>query len=473
MHANKITHTQNIIAICCLKGFVSFASSVMFASLALILNSTFHVNKEHAAAMTGIYLALSYGLPLFAGYLGGRFFDLKKLYITGMLLQALGYFLFGRAHQAIAINCAMSFILMGNFVNSVSILEFIAYATERAPETRRRIMLFNYASMNLGFIVGGLFSGWFSLIGHFEWLFFVLPIAPLLCAWISHQWVPYRSNLIRAVRSQYFGIGLIFTLIISAVFFIFLFVQQSQNYLLVGVSIGLLSALIYTYCRASRQEIFKLIIFSFYLILWILYWAIYLLMPIMLMYFMRDWVSLNWHGMILQPQWLESFDPILIVFLTPLLAWVFKKRKVTHSREFTSPVFFSIAMLCTAIAAAAMMSATISEVAGAKSSVGVMLFFIGLLAIGELFIVADGYTLPAKLAPDSCRSLLNGVWVASMSVSSLLASSITHHFFQQSEKVKLHSYHTIFSGILTTSCIAILAIVLFVAISKIFVRRKY
>lgn len=459
--------TKNMIAIFCVKGISSFASSVMFISLALFLNENYFLHKAQAIEITGVYLALFYGLPLLVGYLGARLVSLKHLYIVGMVTQAIGYACFSWAHDLQFLYLALALMVAGSCVNSISVLEFIAYITERTPENRRVMMLFYYASMNVGFIAGGVFGGIISLSLNPSFLLLMLSIAPLLCAVIAYRGIYYEPVLISPIRKNLLVIFVIYVFMIGVAFSFFSFFSQLQGALLLLTSLCLLAAIFYVYHQVSRNEKRAVIIFLFYLFLWVLYWGVYLLTPVMLMYFVRDWVILSWEGFQIPPQWLENIDAILIVTLSPVLFLIFKKMKFLKSDNFQTAFFFCASMLCVIVSALIMMQATHHIILNnTKLHMGYILFYIGILAIGELMIASEGYALPAKLSPITYRSLLNGIWVASLSVSSLSASFVSRYFISGVEKTTPANYFVLLKYILTLGCFGFLAIIIFSIIAQ-------
>ena len=464
---NDCCHKKNLIAIFLVKGISSFATSVMFISLALFLNENFSLHKSQAIEITGVYLALFYGLPLLAGYIGSQWVSLRHLYFVGMLAQAIGYACFSCAHNMQFLYLALALIVSGSCVNSVSVLEFIAYVTERTPESRRVMMLFYYASMNIGFAAGGIFGGMISLSHNPNSLFLMLSIAPLLCAVITYCGIHYKPVLIAPIRRSLLSIFVIYFVIVGVTFVVFSFFSQFQGALLVFTSVSLLTAIIYVYYKVSNDQKLQLVIFSFYLILWTLYWGVYLLTPVLLMYFIRDWIMLSWHEFQIPPQWLENIDAVLIVTLSPIMFLVFKKIKFLQKDNRQTAFFFCAAMLCAAASAFVMMQAAhLIVIENIKLHMEYILFYIGILAVGELMIASEGYSLPAKLSPVAYRSLLNGVWVASMSVSSLSASFVSRYFISGAEKMTPVNYLALFKYIAIVSCLGFLAIILFAIIIR-------
>lgn len=457
---------KQMFFICGLKAISTFASSVMFISLALFLRDQFHINQINATEITGTYLALFYALPLLLGYLGSRYLNLKTCYIVGMLMQVFGYGIFALADTLPVLYLALAFIVVGSAINSICILEFIGHMTQGKEESKRLSMLFYYGSMNVGFVLGGTFSGFVSLSHHFALLILILSCLPLSCAIVAFFKVHYQPHFKKTGSRSLFITLLAFFLMIFFSFILFIYSHQAKFFLLSLVGFALVLALFYVYKRALSEEKKQLHWFLFYFLIWIFYWTIYLLMPTMFMYFIQDWVSLDWHGFSIPAQWLENLDAILIVTLTPVLAYLFKKIPSLIKNRFQTDIFFGLSILCIVLTSGMMIFLMHFFTGSGKISLNYMLLYIALLSIGELFIASEGYSLPMKLGPMASRSLLNGVWVASMSISALFSSSLSHYFFSQNSIQEINSYKLAFHEIFIFSSILFILILLTFLIKK-------
>src|SRR5258708_37699870 len=109
----------------------------------------------------GVFGAFNYGLPLFGGYLGGRFLSNRNLFVGGMALQVIGCGCIAAGSLAL-FYVGLAFFLTGSGLNVTCINMML---TQRfTPEDPRRegAFLWNYAGMNVGFFVG------FSVAGYFQ-----------------------------------------------------------------------------------------------------------------------------------------------------------------------------------------------------------------------------------------------------------------------------------------------------------------
>ncbi len=132
------------------------------------------------------------------------------------------------------------------------------------------------------------------------------------------------------------------------------------------------------------------------------------------------------------PELFQSFNPIFIVFLTPLIVTFFASLNA-KGKEPSSPGKIGIGMVVTALGFAIMVLASYgmpspAELAGGKSSTLVTPYWLVstyfALTIAELFLSPMGLSFVSKVAPPRLRGLMQGGWLAATAVGNLLAGKI-------------------------------------------------
>jgi proton-dependent oligopeptide transporter, POT family len=136
----------------------------------------------------------------------------------------------------------------------------------------------------------------------------------------------------------------------------------------------------------------------------------------------------------ISPELFQSFNPIFVVFLTPVVlavfAWLAKKGK-----EPTPPKKIAIGMMLMAagwivmiIAANGQVSPKALEAAGTVSNSLVSPYWLislyFTLTIAELFISPMGLAFVAKVSPPQFRGMMQGGWLAATAVGNLLSGLI-------------------------------------------------
>ena len=126
---------------------------------------------------------------------------------------------------------------------------------------------------------------------------------------------------------------------------------------------------------------------------------------------------------VIEPQLFQSFNPIFIVFLTPLIVgffiWLRKRGK-----EPSSPRKIGTGMFITALGFVVMMVAAfqLQSVTGLSPYWLISTYFV--LTIAELFLSPIGISFVAKVAPPRFSGLAQGGWLGATAIGNLLAGLV-------------------------------------------------
>jgi POT family proton-dependent oligopeptide transporter len=148
-------------------------------------------------------------------------------------------------------------------------------------------------------------------------------------------------------------------------------------------------------------------------------------------YFFRE---LKAEGNPISPEKFQQFNPIFIVFLTPVVIGIFSFMR-KHSKEPSSPVKIGIGMLITAIgflimviASRGLMSpANLTIQGGVSDTLRSPFWLIGTyftLTVAELFLSPIGISFVSKVAPPQHKGLAQGGWFGATAIGNLLAGFI-------------------------------------------------
>jgi POT family proton-dependent oligopeptide transporter len=136
----------------------------------------------------------------------------------------------------------------------------------------------------------------------------------------------------------------------------------------------------------------------------------------------------------ISPEPFQAFNPIFVVFLTPLVlalfAWLSKRNK-----EPSSPKKIAIGMMIMAagwvimvVAAQGLASPKSLEAVGGVSSILVSPYWLislyFALTVAELFISPMGLAFVARVSPPQYRGIMQGSWLAATAIGNLLCGFI-------------------------------------------------
>lgn len=136
--------------------------------------------------------------------------------------------------------------------------------------------------------------------------------------------------------------------------------------------------------------------------------------------FARDYLLLDTPFGKIPPDAIQGLNPVLVVALSPLFAWIWSRTDRNEARKLSSPkkmlIGFLLVIFCMGIMAlAGYMAAT------AKISI---LWEIGayvLMTMAELCISVIGLQLAFEEAPESMKSMITGIWLCTVFLGNLLA----------------------------------------------------
>jgi len=122
---------------------------------------------------------------------------------------------------------------------------------------------------------------------------------------------------------------------------------------------------------------------------------------------LRVWDSAIWGRFL--PGYFQSFNPVMLIILAPVLAWVWVK---LGPRDLSSTTKFSIGLVLVAAGFAILIPVS----TGSLASPWWLTLTYFLHTVGELCLSPVGLSAMTKLAPARIASLIMGVWFLSISV---------------------------------------------------------
>jgi proton-dependent oligopeptide transporter, POT family len=130
----------------------------------------------------------------------------------------------------------------------------------------------------------------------------------------------------------------------------------------------------------------------------------------------------------------QSFNPLFVVFLTPLVVWFFaalnkKNREPSTPKKIAYGMFIGAAAYLVMVGAAfGLASPAALEATGGVSSVLVTPYWLVstyfTLTVAELFLSPMGMSLVAKVAPPKVKGLMQGFWFAFTGLGNYLSGQV-------------------------------------------------
>jgi len=175
----------------------------------------------------------------------------------------------------------------------------------------------------------------------------------------------------------------------------------------------------------KREERAVLIRLSGLFLLIIFFWSIFDQSYSTWTLFARDYMILDikifdwtWN---IPPDAIQSLNPVLIVIMTPLFAWLWSKTDKDEAHRLSSPlkmlIGFLLVVLCMGLMA-------VAGYIGINDKVSIMWEFGAyiLITMAELCISVVGLQLAFEEAPERMKSMITGIWLSTVFLGDALAA---------------------------------------------------
>jgi POT family proton-dependent oligopeptide transporter len=182
--------------------------------------------------------------------------------------------------------------------------------------------------------------------------------------------------------------------------------------------------------KIERQRLWVIYILTFFVIF---FWAGFEQAGSSLTLYTDKYINRYVGGWEIPTTFFQSFNPILIVSLAPIFAWLFTSK---FGAKISTPVKMSLGMILLGLGFLFMIMATfevkttgtgVGEVVTQKAALIWLLLTYFLHTIGELCLSPVGLSMITKLAPIRLASLMMGVWMLSSFVANILGGFIAKY----------------------------------------------
>ncbi|MBB4632150.1 peptide MFS transporter [Sphingosinicella soli] len=413
----------------------------MRALLIFYLVQHWMFSDQKASVIYGAYTALVYITPMIGGYLADRWLGQRKAVLFGAVLLTFGHLLMAvegdGGGDGIALSVfwlALAFIVVGSGFLKANISVIVGQLYPRTDIRRDAAYTIFYMGINLGAAIGTIIAGYLGQTYGWAYGFGAAGIGMLLglvvFIWgkpflLGRGEAPDPAALLRRVA----GVPLEWLLYLTgfgAVAIVWLLVQYQS---LVGALLGISGAVLVIYvlytavtklAREDRDRIFAMI---FLILGSVLFWSLFEQAGSSLNLFADRHVDRTMLGAEIPASLLQSLNPIYIVILAPLFAWLWTAL-ARRGLEPSAPAKFGIAML--QLGAGFFVLVAGAHEAGTGNPTPILFIFLIylLLTTGELCLSPVGLSAMNRLAPTHMASLIMGAWFFASAAGNFVAGLI-------------------------------------------------
>ena len=419
--------------------FATLGFAVLYSTLVLYATSHLHFSAKDATTIMGVFGAFNYGLHLFGGYLGGRFLSNRNLFVGGMALQVLGCAAIAGGTVGL-LYVGLALFLTGSGLNVTCINMMLTQRFKPDDPRREGAFLWNYAGMNVGFFLGFAAAGHYQETKNYSGLFQFATLGNVLAILIAVVFwkglADLDTPLLEKDKGQFRarflgGVAILFGLV-PVVWFLLQHPHGTET-LVKGISAVVALALAWVTLRhkdpREKNNMWA------YLILTIgslVFWALYQMAPSGLQLFADNNVNRRVWGHVIQPQWIQNINTVVIVVGGPLMAALFTRLR-KRGWAIDVPRQFAASLLLMGLGFLALPVGI--RLAGPDGMSGFSWLFISyvLQSIGELLISPVGYAMIGKLAPRQYQGVMMGAWMLVTGLASLFAGDFSGMIPEPSE----------------------------------------
>ncbi|AZB44150.1 peptide MFS transporter [Bacillus sp. FJAT-42376] len=414
------------------------------------------IDQSTALAITSIYGSLVYMSGIIGGWIADRILGSTRTVFYGGILIMLGHIVLALPGTFTAFLISMVLIVLGTGLLKPNISNIVGDLYTEKDERRDSGFSIFYMGINMGGFLSPLVVGTVGEMYSFHLGFGLAAIGMLFglivfvatkkkSLGLAGSFVP--NPLTPAERKKTFtqiGIAAAAVLIIG-------FVLAQQGILTIDLFILIVSILgilipaayfivMYNSKKTTAVEKSRLLAYIPLFIAAMVFWAIQEQGSTILAAYAAERTQLNIGGFELKASWFQSLNPLFIITLAPLFAWMWLKlgdRQPSTSKKFSFGLIFAGISFIVMIFPA--------SINGTESLVNpwwlVLSFF--LVVIGELCLSPVGLSATTKLAPSAFSSQTMSLWFLTSAAAQAMNAQVVRFYKPETEVV----YFGIIGGI--------------------------
>lgn len=380
------------------------------------------LSETTAASIMAIYGSLVYMSGIIGGWIADRLIGTAKTVFYGGVLIMIGHIVLALPLGASGLFASMAFIVIGTGLLKPNVSSIVGDLYTETDGRRDSGFSIFYMGINMGALIAPLIVGTIGQEYNFHLGFSIAAFGMLLGLIVfmatrkknlglagSYVSNPLSKEEKRKVFTS-IGIG---ALVIAVLVATGLF----TGWLTLGVftmTISILGILIptayfivmYRSPKTSDQEKSRLLAYIPLFIAAVMFWAIQEQGSIILAQYADKRIDLSLMGFELQSSWFQSLNPLFIVALAPVFAWLWVK---LGSRQPSTPVKFSLGLFFAGLSFLIMIFPALNGSDAPVSPMWLVLSFF-LVVLGELCLSPVGLSVTTKLAPSAFSAQTMSLW---------------------------------------------------------------
>ncbi|MEJ2218662.1 MAG: peptide MFS transporter [Gemmatimonadota bacterium] len=400
-------------------------------------NAGLGFSVERSGAIVGLFFAAVYMASLPGGWVADRLIGQRRAVLYGGIFIALGYY--GMALPArLTFYISMVLVVIGTGLLKPNVSTMVGelYPDRSAAGNARRDAGFSifYMGINLGAFLSPLVAGFIGQKINWHLGFatagvgmtlgliqYVLGARHLGDAGLeAHTGGPQQLarnwlNLLLALL----GLGLLGALLLGVFHVGVSAITHAASYIITVLAIGYL-AFVALFAKLPMEERKRVVVIGLFFVAAAVFWSGGEQAGSSLNLVAQQLTNMHVFGWNAPASWLQSVNPLLIIALAPVFAWIWVSLANRHM-EPSSPLKFSFGLILLGASFAVLIAATSLAAGGHRISPLWLIFSYFLETCGELSLSPIGLSAITRLAPQRMVGQMMGIWFMATSLGDLFA----------------------------------------------------
>lgn len=399
----------------------------MQALIVLYFVKQLSFTDTHADNLFGAFAALVFLLPSVGGYIGDRLLGTKRTIIFGTIVLILGYASLALNHgEDIYLSLAAIAVGVGLFKANPSSLLSKIYAGDETKLDGGFTLY--YMAVNIGSFLSMALTPTLAAIFGWQFAFAVCAIGLAVALIIYLVW----SGLVKPFGSKpdfealnfkklLLVVGITIALICVSSWLLYHYTLSGWIILCGGLVV--LGIFISEITKASAKERRTLILCLILIIQAIIFFVLYMQMPMSLNLFAMRNVEHSLLGIPIEPASYQVFNSFWIIILSPILAIVYNQLAY-RGKDLSIPGKFATGTFITGIGFMILpFAATFASHNGIISGGWLVAFYL-FESVGELLVSALGLAMVSRYVPERLMGFTMGAWFLCSSIAGIIAGHV-------------------------------------------------
>lgn len=378
----------------------------------------------------GAFSALVYGMVVIGGYMGDRVLGTKRTIVLGLVVLVAGYFSLAFADKE-HVFLALGLICVGNGLFKANPSNLLSKCYEENDPRLHGGFTLYYMAINLGSMVALIVGPSISSQYGYSYAYLISAIGLVLGLanyWFQHHHVAHINTEadMRKMTLWHWSlifVGIVFFTELSA--YLLQHVMIAKNLLwcitiLVLVAYGLMMR------KEKRAAFMKMLVALVLMVEAVIFFTLYQQMPTSLNLFAVNNVIPNVMGITFDAQSFQALNPIWIVLMSPVLAYIYG---ALHRKGilFSIPYKFALGMTMCAVSFLMLYFARYFYTDNGMVSSWWLIFSYLFQSLGELLVSALGVAMVAELVPTRIVGFVMGMWFLTSSVAGFIGAYVASY----------------------------------------------